>query len=158
MVKRPSNGQYPEFGPLFDGHTDGLQFVHQVRLSLKRGVSQGRLKDYCIWFWQHHIKPHFYQEEKLLMPFLDQQDEYVQAVWDDHEQIRELIASFTGMVRDLHFLHLANLIEGNIRFEEDRFFPDIYHDMKPEIRSEVHRKLLQYPVDPGIWEDEFWYE
>lgn len=158
MIKRPATCHFPELDPLYKEHTDGLQFVQHLRLAVKRGVAPARLKDYAIWYWQHHIKPHFYQEEKILMPYLASDDEYVLAVLEDHREIRALIHSLTQILKPLFFLHLANLIEAHIRFEEERFFTDIVEQLSPSSLREVSQKLSENPVDPGVWEDAFWYE
>lgn len=158
MIKRPATCHYPELAPLYNEHTDGLQFVQHLRLSVKRDVAPARMKDYSIWYWQHHIKPHFFQEEKILIPCLPADDEYVMAVLEDHREIRSIIHSMTHILKPLYFLHLANLVEAHIRFEEERFFPDVAEQLSPAKLREVGQQLAAHPVNPGIWEDAFWYE
>ena len=63
-----------ELAPLSREHHDGLLFVWKLRVGLRKNISVERLKKFTFWFWQQHIKPHFYQEEKILSPHLSATD------------------------------------------------------------------------------------
>ena len=156
MDDRSFSEACPEFIPLYQEHTAGLQFTEHLRKAVQRGVPVAKIKQYSIWFWQHHIKPHFFQEEHFLLPFLEPDEASVVHLCHDHREIRDSISKMISHVSPGDFLMLATLLEEHIRFEEQQFLPAAAATLAVQIREEIHRKLLLYPVNAGVWEDEFW--
>ena len=145
-----------ELAPLSREHHDGLLFVWKIREGLKNGTSVGKLKQYSIWFWQQHIKPHFYQEENILLPYLSPDHELAVRMKKEHEQIRELVLQLDRDADHSTFTHLANLINDHIRFEERKLFSFLEKSLSPEQLNKIYRQLEELPVCPGIWTDVFW--
>lgn len=56
--------------PLSREHHDGLLFVWKLRQGLKNNTTVGVLRNFCNWYWTQHIKPHFHQEEKILLQYI----------------------------------------------------------------------------------------
>lgn len=145
-----------ELAPLSREHHDGLLFVWKIREGLKMKVSPGKLKQYAIWFWQQHIKPHFFQEEKILLLYIPAEHELAIRLKKEHEHIRELILSLDQEADNITFTHLADLLDSHIRFEERQLFPFLEQSLSSEELNNIYQQLEQHPVCPGIWEDEFW--
>src|SRR5215510_2478864 len=82
-----------ELAPLSREHHDGLLFAWKIKQGLDNGTSLDMLRDYTRWFWINHIKPHFKDEEKVLVKFLPADNPMVQQMVKEHEQIRDLILS-----------------------------------------------------------------
>ncbi|MBK8607575.1 MAG: hypothetical protein IPN82_12440 [Chitinophagaceae bacterium] len=37
---------------------------------MENKTSLEQLRNYTMWYWRNHIKQHFYQEEKILIPYM----------------------------------------------------------------------------------------
>ncbi|MEO5946621.1 MAG: hypothetical protein ABIP79_07360, partial [Chitinophagaceae bacterium] len=46
--------------PLSREHHDGLLFAWKIRQGLENETPLEQLRKYTMWFWQQHIKPHFF--------------------------------------------------------------------------------------------------
>ncbi|HEX6845465.1 MAG TPA: hypothetical protein VF144_00740, partial [Chitinophagaceae bacterium] len=82
-----------ELAPLSREHHDGLLFVWKIRQGLANGTPVETLGDYTKWFWTNHIKPHFKDEEKVLVKFLPVDNALVKQMFKEHAEIRDLIIS-----------------------------------------------------------------
>ena len=145
-----------ELAPLSREHHDGLLFVWKIKEGLKLNVAPGKLKEYSIWFWQQHIRPHFFQEEKILLPFIPVDHELGIRLKKEHDCIREYILSLDREADSTTFIHLADLMNDHIWFEERELFPFMEQSLSPEELGTIYQQLEEYPVCPGVWEDEFW--
>ena len=54
--------------PLSQEHRDGMLYINRLREGLGR-ISIERLNQYTRWYWKNHIRPHFFQEERILLPY-----------------------------------------------------------------------------------------
>jgi len=131
-------------------------YVLKIRKGLKNGTSIGKLKQYTIWFWQHHIKPHFFQEEKILLPHMPSNHELALRLKKEHENIRELILNLDREADKTTFIQLCDLLNDHIRFEEKQVFSFLEKTLPPEELNNIYLQLEQHPVCAGIWEDKFW--
>ena len=145
-----------ELAQLSREHHDGLLFVWKLREGLKHKVTIARLKQYTIWFWQQHIKPHFFQEEKILVPHMPANNPLAVQMKKEHDCIRELILSLDKNAETTSFIHLADLLNNHIRFEERLLFPFLEQSLSCEELNIIYLQLEKHPVCAGIWEDEFW--
>src|SRR5215510_7930242 len=82
-----------ELAPLSREHHDGLLFAWKIKQGLANGTSIETLVDFTRWFWNNHIKPHFRDEEKVLLKFLPGENRLVQQMIKEHAQIRDLVLS-----------------------------------------------------------------
>ncbi|HSU29119.1 MAG TPA: hemerythrin domain-containing protein [Chitinophagaceae bacterium] len=145
----------PQLTALSKEHHDGLLFVRRLRQGLINAISPDRLLSYTLWYWQHHIKPHFFQEEKILLPYMPDHP-LGQQLKDEHEYIRELILSLDKEADNQDFTSLCDLIERHIRFEERQVFVYLEAKLSTEELNKVQQTLTEHPVSGEVWEDEFW--
>lgn len=150
-----------ELTPLSHEHHDGLQFVWNIRQGLENNAPVELIGDYVRWFWINHIKPHFNDEEKVLMQFLPADNRLVKQMLKEHSQIRDMILSLDhepekGMVK-----MLADFIYKHIRFEERKLFPWAERTLTPEQLTSIYQELAHEPLcntDPIAigWKEQFW--
>lgn len=143
--------------PLSREHHDGLLYVWKIREGLDNAISIERLMKYTSWYWIHHIKPHFFQEEKLLMPFMTVTHPMVIQLQKEHDYIRELIISIDKEADRHDFIRLANLIESHIRFEERELYQYLEEHLAVDQLDEIYEKLEKHPLPINEeWKDHFW--
>lgn len=147
-----------ELAPLSREHHDGLLFAWKIKQGLENNISAERMGKYALWFWRHHIKPHFYQEEKILMPFLPDDNPLKIRLKEEHDHIRELIIGIddeTGADKR-HLTILMDLLNQHIRFEERELFP-LMEQLLTQVQLEkIFKELEEHPVSCENYEDEFW--
>jgi len=146
----------PQLAPLSREHHDGLMFVWNLRQGLKNGTSNDELRKYILWFWTNHIKPHFFQEEKILMPYMPDQHPLGQQMKEEHDYIRELILSLDGITDRQVFTRFCDLLESHIRFEEQRLFVFMEEILAPEKLNQIQVALDHHPVSCEPWTEKFW--
>ena len=143
--------------PLSREHHDGLLFVWKIREVLKNNTSIDKLRDYTGWYWRHHIRPHFFQEEKILLKFIPAFHPLAVRLKEDHEYIRELILSIDKDGERQDFIKLANLIETHIRFEERELIQYLEEELSDQYLAEIFMELEKHPLgQEEKWKDEFW--
>jgi len=143
--------------PLSREHHDGLLFVWKLRQGISSHTDIGRLRDYTSWYWKNHIKAHFFQEEKLILPFLPAAHPLVQQLKKDHADIRELILTIDKDADRYDFIRLSNLLETHIRFEERELFQYLEEHLSGEQLETIHEQLEKHPLTCSAgWNDEFW--
>ncbi len=145
-----------ELAPLSREHHDGLQFVWKIRQGLENGTSVDRIARYVSWFWLNHIKPHFNDEEKVLMLYLPATHPYVKQMIDEHAQIRELILSLDREADNEHLKMLADFINNHIRFEERKLFAYAEKTLTKEQLQHIFSQIEGHPVCDTEWKEEFW--
>ena len=150
-----------ELAPLSREHHNGLQFVWKLRQGLAKGTPVETLCSYTRWFWSNHIKPHFKDEEKVLIKFLPVDNPLVQQMLKEHAQIRDLIISLDKDPEINSIQLLAEFINNHIRFEERKLFVYAEEVLTPEQLQEIYSELpgeQHCDIDPIAigWKDEFW--
>jgi hemerythrin-like domain-containing protein len=146
-----------ELAPLSREHHEGLLFVWKLRQGLGKNVSAERLKKYIFWQWQNHIKPHFYQEEKILLAFISPQQQLAGRMLKEHENIRELILSLDKEADRNTIAMLADQVNDHIRFEERRLFNYLEESLSSDQLKLVLEQIEEHPVTCDIeWGDKFW--
>ena len=150
-----------ELAPLSREHHDGLLFVWKIKQGLANGTSIETLCNYTRWFWTNHIKPHFKDEEKVLVKFLPADNSLVLQMFREHAQIRDLIISLDKEANAGSLQLLAEFINDHIRFEERELFAYAEQTLTPEQLNEIYKELpneLRCDTDPvgSGWKDEFW--
>jgi hemerythrin-like domain-containing protein len=145
----------PELQPLSREHHDGLLFAWKIRRGLHNNTSIDQLRSYVGWYWKNHIRPHFYQEEKILFPCMPEH-EFMARMKKEHDLIRELVIAIDLDTERIDFIRLADLIEKHIRFEERELFPSLQTTLSPKELTAIEEQLEKHPVTCGEWKDEFW--
>jgi hemerythrin-like domain-containing protein len=142
--------------PLSHEHHDGLLFVWKIRQGVQNNVSIDKLRHYTIWYWHQHIKPHFYQEEKILLPYMPADHPMAARLKKEHEYIRELILNLDKEADYPTFSRLCNLLNDHIRFEERELFGYLEKTLSAAQLDSIYKELEEHPLSCDEWKDEFW--
>ena len=145
-----------ELAPLSREHHDGLLFAWKIKQGLANGTPIETLCNYTRWFWLNHIKPHFKDEEKVLVKFLPEDNALVQQMFREHAQIRDLLLSLDKEPYPGSFQELAGLISDHIRFEERQLFAYAEENLSPEQLDEIYKDLPHDSNCETEWKEEFW--
>lgn len=144
-----------ELAPLSREHHDGLLFVWKIREGLKNETPVSLVSAYVHWYWQHHLAPHFMQEESLLLPLFPQEPLLLQMA-EEHQQIEALLHLNESIGDKVLLEELAAALYDHIRFEERVLFPFVEKKLSPEKLSETGAQLHLPKEKRTQWEAEFW--
>ena len=143
--------------PLSREHHDGLLFAWKLRQGVNNQTDIGRLRDYTAWYWKGHIKAHFFQEEKILLPYMPEFHPMALQLKKDHAYIRDLILMIDKDADKYDFVTLANLVEKHIRFEERELFQYLEENLSTQQLTDIYEQLEKHPLICGTgWKDDFW--
>ena len=145
-----------ELAPLSREHHDGLLFVWKIKQGLANGTPIETLCSYTLWYWTNHIKPHFKEEEKVLVKFLPEDNGLVKQMFREHAQIRDLIISIDKEPDSSSLQLLAEFINNHIRFEERELFAYAEKNLTQEQLDEIYKELPHDLHCDTEWKDEFW--
>ena len=145
-----------ELAPLSREHHNGLLFAWKIKQGLANGTSIETLCNYTRWFWSNHIKPHFKEEEKVLVKFLPEDNALVKQMFREHAQIRDLIISLDKEPDPSSLQLLAEFVNNHIRFEERELFAYAEKTLTQEQLNEIFKELPNELQCETEWKDEFW--
>jgi len=147
-----------QLAPLSREHHDGLLFAWKIKQGIDNHAPVETMRKYALWYWQQHIKPHFYQEEKILLPHLPADNPMRNRLKEEHDHIRELIIGLDDEsgADKRHLTILSDLLNKHIRFEERELFPFMEELLTPEQLDQVFKELEEHPLSCEEWKDEFW--
>ena len=145
-----------ELAPLSREHHDGLLFVWKIRQGLANNTSLARMCNYSKWFWTNHIKPHFKDEEKVLIQYLPADNPMVMQMIDEHKQIRDMILTLDREPEKKLLEQLADFLNYHIRFEERELFVYAEKTLTAEQLNSIYQQLASEPFCDTEWKDEFW--
>ncbi len=143
--------------PLSRDHHYGLLFCWKIRQGIKLGIEPDRIKRYILYFWDHHLRQHFNEEETFLLVLKD--DSNCRSTKEEHKQIEALINEIrNGVVSTELFNTLADQIDGHIRYEERELFPYLEQALTEQHLSSVGLQLSELHRDriKDDYDDEFW--
>lgn len=147
----------PQLAPLSREHHDGLLFAWKIKQGIENRASLDVMRKFTVWFWKHHIKPHFFQEEKILLPYLQDNDPLATRLHEEHDYIRELILGLDDEADHRTLVILSDLLNRHIRFEERELFVHLEKILTPEQLENIFTQLEKHPVHcEQEWKDEFW--
>lgn len=141
--------------PLSHEHVCGAAFIGRVRNGIDK-IADERLRNYVLWYWKNHIRPHFFQEEKILLPYMDAGNTLSVKLKEDHTCIRQLVLSLDQHADRQSFIMLCDLIDEHVRFEEKELFTWLEAHLEEDILNAINRQLLAHPVETSEWNDCFW--
>jgi hemerythrin-like domain-containing protein len=139
-------------------HHLSLLFCWKIRNGLKAAVEPVRIIKYVAYFWQHHMKPHFMEEESIL--FAPVADDKVQQALDEHASITRQIKSLHAAEEDIvaRLSALADMVDDHVRYEERELFPHLEQVLSKEQLISIGEALA--PGDEaGLkddYPDDFW--
>jgi hemerythrin-like domain-containing protein len=146
-----------QLAPLSRDHHEGLLFVWRIRQGIAKKLLLEQLRNYTLWFWRHRIKAHFYQEEKILLPYLSETNLLRTTLVDDHEHIRELILGLDDEADKRTLVILCDLLEKHIRFEERELFSYLEKELEPGKLDEICKLLEKHTATAeSDWKEKFW--
>lgn len=141
--------------PLSRDHHFGLLCAWKIRQGLKKNIEFSRIQNYVSYFWEHHLKEHFQEEETILFSYL--KDKMSDRIRDEHYEIGVLVQKISGSDDTSDFENFANLLENHIRFEEREWFPHLESQLSQEDLNEIGKKLEEiHSAESDDYEDEFW--
>lgn len=146
-----------QLAPLSREHHDGLLFAWKIKQGLENKTSIETLRKYAMWYWRNHIKRHFYQEEKILIPYMPEGHPMATRLKEEHDHIRELILGLDEEA-DIQTLQiLCDLVNKHIRFEERELFVYLEELLTTEQLDNVFVEIEKHPVTCETeWTEEFW--
>ena len=138
-------------------HHDGLLFVWKIKQGLNNHISMERLRRYTSWYWRQHMTPHFYQEEKILLPLIPQAYHLGVRLKNEHEEMLDLLVAVDRESDSHDLIALINLVEKHIRWEERGFYQYLEQNLSLNELEEVRDKLEKHPITCSEeWPDDFW--
>jgi hemerythrin-like domain-containing protein len=147
----------PQLAPLSREHHDGLLFAWKIKQGIDNKAPLDIMVKYTLWYWRHHIKPHFFQEEKILLPYMPANHPMAVKLQEDHDHIRELILDLDDAADKRSLVILSDLLNAHIRFEERELFGYLEGLLTPEQLDTVFAQLEKHPVHcEQEWKEEFW--
>ena len=141
-------------------HREGMQFITRLRTGLHTNISIDRMREYTCWYWKNHIRPHFYHEEMILLPYLPANHPLALQLTEEHATIREMILSLDFETDNISIEALCDFIVRHIHFEEDEVFPYLEQTLTTPDLDKIYAQLQARPIDESKceWEDRFWEE
>jgi len=144
--------------PLSRDHHFGLLFCWKIRQGLRHKISNERIRQYVLYFWDQHLLQHFHAEEAIL--FIERNDPYCQRAISEHREIEQLIDDIRLHAADAKQLELAaTRLDDHIRFEERELFPHLESRLTTEqliIIGAALQELHSTGSDNESYSDEFW--
>ena len=138
-------------------HHLSLLFCWKIRQGLKMNISPDRIKPYVKYFWQHHMQPHFLEEEEFLFVLVN--DKKIEKALQEHKQISDLIQK--TMIPDQKgvltlLLHLTDVVEAHVRYEERELFPYLELQLDSTQLTRLAQQLNAKPPLADDFQDSFW--
>jgi hemerythrin-like domain-containing protein len=142
-------------------HHAGLLFSWKVKEGLKKDVELSRIQKYVEYFWKHHLKGHFEEEEALLFNRING-DPLSQQGRNEHTMLQNRIDGLNhneNAAKDEYF-ELAELLIKHIRFEERILLPHLEQVLPLSALKSVEAYLTKkHPVPfKDNYADEFWMD
>ncbi|MBI5856698.1 MAG: hemerythrin domain-containing protein [Sphingobacteriales bacterium] len=146
-----------QLAPLSREHHEGLLFAWKIKQGIENRTPLDVIRKYALWYWKHHIKPHFYQEEKILAPLMPAGHPLVLKMLEEHDHIRELVLGLDDVADKRNLTILADLLNHHIRFEERELFAWLEKNLATEQLEAIYKQLEKNPVHfDESWKEEFW--
>ena len=146
----------PQLAPLSREHHDGLLFAWKLRQGLANATAVETMRSYCLWYFKHHMKQHFHQEEDILLKYISRDNPMAVQLKQEHDNIRELILSINNKPDTITIGMLADFITRHIRFEERILFNYLEANLPTEQLDDIRIKLEAEPGCSKEWEEVFW--
>jgi len=136
-------------------HHDGLLFCWKIRQGLGNGTDAVMLRDYVLWYWRHYMRTHFFQEEKILLPYIVNQA-LASQLQKEHDDIKEIILTLDNNPDNNLFSILASFVSNHIRFEERCLFNYLENILSEDQLNVIVEKLGVAPHAGKEWAYPFW--
>lgn len=138
-------------------HHFGLLFTWKIKQGLKLNVETSRLLKYVNYFWEEHLKEHFYNEEVLLFNKID--TEVCTQAKSDHQLIMSQIEHLNATDQsdyDVYQMFIDKL-NSHIRYEERVVFPYLERTLSTSLKELLHPLEKEHDKEfIDEFQDEFW--
>jgi hemerythrin-like domain-containing protein len=156
MVKKPLK-RSEHIKKLSREHHFSLLFCWKIRQGLKKEVATERIRKYIQYFWEHHLQPHFHEEEKIL--FAPVTDNPVKRAINEHKYIRLLI-EYLGDSKNNDrktLMKIADMVDEHVRYEERELFPHLERKLTKEQLENIGSQIQKHHTSlQDEYEDQFW--
>lgn len=104
--------------------------------------------EYALYAWTNELKKHFYNEEKILFPFIkgrdNSLDELIIKILEEHKSLKYLFMNLELAENKIeHLNEIGEMLESHIRLEERQLFQKIQ-----EVFRENELDLLKGKIKP----------
>jgi hemerythrin-like domain-containing protein len=134
-------------------HHFGLLLVWKLKQGLAKEVSVERMAKYISVFYQHHLKPHFFEEEETIFKILGEEHLLIKEAISQHRTFEKMILA--GFKNTNQIKKFRELLELHIRKEEREIFPEIENAATDE-QLEALMKLNHPELKEPEYNDIFW--
>jgi hemerythrin-like domain-containing protein len=146
-----------QLAPLSIEHREGLEFANRIREGLKRNAPVEIMREYILWYWRNHIRPHFRHEEDVVFSFFPPGNKLAQRMRNEHDMICELLICLDEEADKRTLTLFADLIVDHISFEEKELFAWLEKELSEDQLEKIQARLEETPiVCAEKWENEFW--
>lgn len=138
--------------PLSREHHHTLLLVWKIKNGIKKNIEPERIKNYCDWYFQNHLKQHFATEEKELEKILPKENILFNQMKEEHSFIESLLSEKASISL---LQKIAEALQNHVRFEERELF-NLVQDVATKTQWE---NFQMHHTDEKFVEnttDEFW--
>lgn len=139
-------------------HHAGLLFCWKIKEGLKKNIDLNRIEKYIAFFWEHHLREHFQEEETLLFNRVD--DPLCLQAKTEHRQLENRLTRLSHHENETTqaYSEFAELLIKHIRFEERVLFPHLEIIMPASLLNNVGDFLIKQHAASlqDNYPDEFW--
>lgn len=151
--------RHPALVPLSRDHHFGLLLCWKIRTGISKQVDLKRIVDYVVYFYNDHLKQHFFEEEKYIFVWLNENDEKRIKAENQHKQIADLVDRLTGEPdSQLNTLRqIESVVDMHIRFEERDLFPYVQQQLNEADLEKLRIQIEEiHQNEEDKWDDPFW--
>lgn len=134
-------------------HHDGLIFALRLQKGVVKKADFQEMEEYAIWFWNHHLIPHFEMEEKHLFPRVEEGLPLVKEAKRQHGELKALFQIKSKDYED--FTAIYELLQKHIRLEERELFNWIQEELNENQLAEFHT-IHNSQQTCEVWPNPFW--
>jgi len=136
-----------------------LLFCWKIRQGLKMGIEMERISKYVKYFWQHHLQPHFREEENIF--FAPIKDKIVYRAINEHEHIKQQIedlGNYSGNSGRKKLSKIADMLYEHVRYEERDLFPHLEKKLSKQQLENIGEQIEKHHPSSlqDQYEDQFW--
>ncbi|HEX6846473.1 MAG TPA: hemerythrin domain-containing protein [Chitinophagaceae bacterium] len=140
-------------------HHFTLLFCWKIRQGLKIGVAIERICRYVKYFWQYHLSPHMWEEERIF--FVPVSDRQVQRAIKEHQNIRQQVKNLENYsINNVQkrLAELADMVDEHVRYEERELFPHLERKLNKEQLEKIGEQIEKHYSSSlqDQYEDPFW--
>ncbi|MBK6936505.1 MAG: hemerythrin domain-containing protein [Chitinophagaceae bacterium] len=139
-------------------HHFGLLLCWKIRQGVMDKISEKRITEYVLYFFDADLKKHFEAEEKELFVKLSPDDELRTQAVKEHEVIYAMINNWRKVSSSTEeLLVFADTLDKHIRFEERVLFNHLQELLSEAELTELINCHSGNDADADVaWNDKFW--